>query len=358
MPSVAYYITGHGYGHAVRSLAVIRSLRDACPELTFHLRTTAPDWLFTELPFAISRSNQALDAGIVQQSGLDMNIEATLQECATLHQQIPQLIDRELSFIREARAHIVVGDVPPLCFEIAARARVPSAAIANFSWNWIYRHYLDAYPSFYPLIQQMEEFYSKTSLCLALPFPGDLGVFPQRAAIPLITRASRLDKHEARKKYGLPEHATIVLVTFGGFGLHPLVPERLQRAADYFFVATGGEPLRTRNLLVLSATQHHYEDLVRAADAVVTKAGYGVVADAISHRVPILYTARGPFAEYEFLVQMLNSWAISEFIPRDELLTGDIVPYLDVLMGKEPRWPEVPLNGAEIAATKVLELLR
>jgi L-arabinokinase len=357
MAAVAYYITGHGYGHAVRSLAVIRRLKEIYPDLTFHLRTTAPAWLFTELPFAISRFDRALDVGIVQQNSLDMNIEATLQACASLHQSIPDLIDQELSFIKEARAHVVVGDVPPLCFEIAARAGLPSVAIANFSWNWIYRHYLDAYPAFFPLIEQMEEFYAKTALCLALPFAGDLGVFPKRTAIPLITRTSRLAKHEARKKYGLPKNATIVLVSFGGLGLRPLVPERLQRAPDYFFVATGSEPLRARNLVVLSATQHHYEDLVRAADAVVTKAGYGVVADVVSHRVPILYTERGPFPEYDFLVQMLNAWATSEFIPQDKLLTGDIAPYLNLLMRKKPHWPEVALSGAEAAANKVLELL-
>ena len=52
MISVAYFISGHGYGHAVRSGQVIRRLKDACLELEFHVRTTAPRWFLLHLPFS------------------------------------------------------------------------------------------------------------------------------------------------------------------------------------------------------------------------------------------------------------------------------------------------------------------
>jgi hypothetical protein len=107
MTSVAYYITGHGYGHAVRSLAVIRSLKETCPELAFHIRTPAPGWLFIELLFPISCSDRAIDLGIVQNNSLDMDIGATLRTCESLQQGMPEAIDQEPSFIgRPARAAI------------------------------------------------------------------------------------------------------------------------------------------------------------------------------------------------------------------------------------------------------------
>ncbi len=151
MTSVAYYITGHGYGHAVRSLAVIRSLKETCPELAFHIRTPAPGWLFIELLFPISCSDRPIDLGIVQNNCLDMDIGATLRACESLQQRMPEAIDQEPSFIEETRAHVIVGDVPPLCFEIAVRAGLPSVAVTNFPWNWISRCYLEAYFSFLPL---------------------------------------------------------------------------------------------------------------------------------------------------------------------------------------------------------------
>ncbi|MGH7847917.1 MAG: glycosyltransferase family protein [Candidatus Binatia bacterium] len=309
MLTVVYYISGHGFGHAVRSRMLMHSLQQLCPEIVLHVRTTAPSWLFTDLPSAIHYSKQTLDVGAIQQDSLRMDLEATFQACASLYQKIPQLIEQELSFIDQAQARLIVGDVPPLAFAIAGRAALPSVAIANFSWNWIYRAYLEEFPSFLPLIAQMETFYRHASLCLSLPFSADLSIFPKRVSIPLMARVSRLGKRQARDQYDLPAEKKIALLSFGGLGLSQTLP--VERDVNYLFVTTGNTPLRRQTLVVLPDEQLHYEDLVRAADVVVTKPGYGIVADAIAHQVPVLYTARGPFPEYDYLVQTLSAWATS-----------------------------------------------
>jgi predicted glycosyltransferase len=120
---------------------------------------------------------------------------------------------------------------------------------------------------------------------------------------------------------------------------------------------TGSKPLREQNLIVLTNRQLHYEDLVRAADVVVTNPGYGIVADVIAHQVPVLYTSRGSFPEYAYLAGMLSAWATSDFIPQAELLAGNVAAYLARLLAKTPNWPQVPLNGAHVAAQKILEFL-
>jgi hypothetical protein len=53
----------------------------------------------------------------------------------------------------------------------------------------------------------------------------------------------------------------------------------------------------------------------------------------------------------------LSDCATCEFIPQTELFQGNLAPYLTRLLAKEPNWPSVDLNGAQIAATKILELL-
>jgi hypothetical protein len=324
--------------------------------MVFHVRTAAPSWLFDELPFSIDYNNRALDAGVIQQDSLHMDLQATFRACHSLQQNFSWIIEQEVSFINQAHARLIISDIPPLAFEISARTALPSIAITNFSWNWIYRSYLDQFPSFLPLIEQMESCYRKASLCLTLPFSADLSVFPKRLSIPLIARLSRLDKSEARALYDLPATKKIALLSFGGLGLKRLPPIELN-APDYFFVTTAKEPLRKDNLLVLPEAQLHYEDLVRACDVVVTKPGYGIVADIIAHRVPVLYTSRGPFPEYPHLVATLKSWATEEFIPQGELLAGNLLPHLDRLLAKQPNWPTVPLNGAEVAAQKIAQLL-
>ena len=78
--------------------------------------------------------------------------------------------------------------------------------------------------------------------------------------------------------------------------------------------------------------QSQYEDLVCAVDAIVTKPGYGIVADVLGHHLPILYTDRGEFAEYPKLVEALHDCATCEYIPQQELLAGNLAPYLTRLL--------------------------
>jgi len=354
MSSIVYYITGHGFGHAVRSNQVIRSLRKARPDLRIQVRTTAPSWLFHD---SVIYHPQSIDVGIRQPDSLSMGLAETLEACQSLRQSIPKLINQEIEFIQSKRVKLVAGDIPPLCFEIAARASVLSVAITNFTWDVIYRAYLREYPDFLPLVEEIESFYNKAGLALTLPYPCEMNVFPRREPIPWLARFSSLSKDQARTKFKLPASATIILLSFGGLGLERMPWEKLRRLREYFFVATGKAYMSDGHLLVLPDEQPHYEDLVRAADAIVTKPGYGIVADAIAHQLPMLYTDRGEFPEYPKLVEALHDCATAEFIPQSELLSGNIAPYLQTLLQKPPNWPAVPLNGAEVAAEKIIRLL-
>jgi predicted glycosyltransferase len=148
-----------------------------------------------------------------------------------------------------------------------------------------------------------------------------------------------------------------VLLSFGGLGLERLPWNQLKQLGDFFFVTTGQNKLEASNVRFLPDAQRNYENLVRAVDVVVTKPGYGIVADVISHKVRTLYTDRGAFAEYQHLVQALEDCATAEFIPQDQLLSGNLAPYLSRLLDRRPNWPDLRLNGAEVATGKIAELM-
>lgn len=358
MSAILYYVTGHGYGHAVRSNLVIQALANASPDLEIHVRTTAPSWLFHSPQHPVVYSSEAIDVGILQRDSLDMDLAATLDACRQLHDRTPGLVQQEIDFIKTHGIQLILSDIPPLAFEIAARAEIPSLAVTNFTWSWIYRGYLKAFPGFLPLVEEMEYCYRQATLGLTLPYPGDLQVFPKQDEIPWLARVSSLDKSEAKAAFGLPNSVPIVLLSFGGLGLQRLPWQKLREMREYFFVTTGAEMVRREeNLLTLPITQHHYQDLVRAADVIVTKPGYGIVADALAHRLPVLYTDRGEFPEYPYLVRALNELGHAQFIEQDDLLSGCLTPSLSRLLSQDFTWPAVPLNGAKIAAEKILPFI-
>lgn len=357
LQSIIYYITGHGFGHAVRSNLVIQSLRSADSDIRIHVRTAAPEWLFYHQSQAVSYESRAIDVGIIQPNSLRMDLGATVRACRDLHNRLPVVIEQEIEFIKRQNVQLVIGDIPPACFEIAFRANIPSVAITNFTWDVIYRAYAGEHPELMPLIAQMAGFYEKATLALTLPYPCEMSVFPRREAIPWVARVSALDRAAARAAFGLPQTGPIVLLSFGGLGIEGYPWSSLDQLTDFFFVTTGPARRSRGNLLVLDDAQRHYEDLLRAVDVIVTKPGYGIVADLLAHRLPVLYTERGEFPEYPFLVRALHDLATAEFIPQDELLAGNIAPYLRRLLGKPPHWPTVPLNGASAAAQAVITTL-
>jgi hypothetical protein len=153
LTSILYYITDHGFGHAVRSVQVVRALKMARPELSVHVRTTAPKWLIQHPRFPIHYSRQALDLGMIQKDTLQMDLGETLSAWEALHWKSAKLIQQEIDFVRRHRIRLILADIPALCFAVAEAASIPSVAVANFVWSWIYRAYLKEYPDFLPLIE-------------------------------------------------------------------------------------------------------------------------------------------------------------------------------------------------------------
>src|SRR5205823_6087586 len=93
-----------------------------------------------------------------------------------------------------------------------------------------------------------------------------------------------------------------------------------------------------------------YQDLVRAADVVVTKPGYGIISECIANDTAMVYTSRGQFPEYDVLVREMPRYLRVEFIRQEDLLAGRWKAALDRVLSAAPP-PEAPdVNGAAVAA--------
>ena len=102
-----------------------------------------------------------------------------------------------------------------------------------------------------------------------------------------------------------------------------------------------------------------YEDLVGAAAAVVTKPGYGIIAECIANDVAVLYTSRGHFPEYDVLVEEMPKYLRAAFISQDELFAGKWETHLNQLLAqpKPKNYKKPEMNGADVAAELLLKAL-
>jgi len=104
-----------------------------------------------------------------------------------------------------------------------------------------------------------------------------------------------------------------------------------------------------------AASSFRYEDLVASVDVVLTKPGYGIIADCIAAGVAMLYTSRGSFREYDLLVAALPRYLRSRFISQADLFAGRWRAALEALLGEPPPPERPPTDGARISAAAVLD---
>jgi hypothetical protein len=100
-----------------------------------------------------------------------------------------------------------------------------------------------------------------------------------------------------------------------------------------------------------------YEDLVRAADVVITKPGYGIIADCIANDAAMLYTSRGRFAEYDVMVAEMPRYLRCQHLELEAFETGAWNAALGTLAGLPPPPERVPTDGAQVAARMIARLV-
>jgi L-arabinokinase len=356
-PTVALAVTGHGFGHAVRCAEVARALIGRGARVI--VRSEAPRWLFPSEVEWLASPGWPLDVGVVQQDGLEMDIDATRDAWRDFARQFDQRAEVEARLLREADVNVLLADIPPLACAAASRAGIPSFGLTNFTWDWIYAVWTD----FEDIVAHIRASYAQAQGLLRLPLhsaqPDAFSAFTRIEDVPLIVRRAARPREEVRRQYELAADARVVLLSFGGFPARGVDMARLGHWTDYEFVLT--PPLADAsfdlpaNVRIVNPAPHEYVSFLAACDAVVTKPGYGMVADCLANRVAVLFTDRGPFREYDVLAEALQRLGRARYLPRQALMAGELGPPLDLLLASRTAWTEQPMDGAEVVSERVLE---
>jgi L-arabinokinase len=371
MHPIVWYISGHGFGHASREIEIINALRDRRPDIPVVVRTGAKRWIFDlTLRGPADFQTMECDTGIVQIDSLRLDEAETVRRAAAFYADFDARVASERDVLRSIRPPLVVGDVPPLAFAAANACGVPSVAIANFTWDWIYEGYEPERFGAPDLVRRISEACAQADLFLRLPMWGGFEMAPPDATrdLPLVARRSARDPLETRNALGLPADRKLVLLSFGGHGLKGLSPASFDAfGGEFVAVITGhlemSEAARQSQRGVIEFDEKglydagwRYEDLVAAVDVVATKPGYGIIAECAAHQTALLYTSRGHFVEYGVLVREMPRYVRSQFIPQQALFAGQWRPYLEELLSQDRPEP-ADVAGAAVAAETILGYL-
>jgi L-arabinokinase len=344
---IVFYISGHGFGHASRQIELIREVRAHRSDVRIVIRTAVPRWMFAPIvDSAVEIQDLETDPGVVQLDSISLDEAQTVRDAARFFATFDHRIAVEAELIGSLRARLVVSDIPPLACAAAARAGIPCVAVGNFTWDWIYRIY-PAFDRVAPdVIPTIQRAYATATSALRLPLHG--GFEPMAGVvrdIPLIARQSKRDPGETRRLLGIDTHRPIVLTSFGRYGAN-LPIDSLRQKGRLTILDVPREP--PSGLL--------YQDLVAAADVVLSKPGYGIVSECAANGTALLYTSRGRFAEYDVFVEQMPRLLRCRYINQDDLLAGRWDGPVDALLGQSPPSERPRIDGAGVAARELIAI--
>ncbi|MSO45788.1 MAG: hypothetical protein EXQ59_03340 [Acidobacteria bacterium] len=373
--AIVFYVSGHGFGHASRTIEVINAVLARRPETRIGVRTAAPRWLFDlTVKGKIAFSTLECDTGVVQVDALTLDEADSIRRAAAFHSDLVTRAASETRVLRELGAGLIVGDIPPLAFAVSAASGIPSIALGNFTWDWVYADYprVRLAPSLLPAIRSA---YARGSMALRLPMSAGFETCSNVKDIPFIARHATHSRDALCKLLKLPSDKPIVLMSFGGYGLPGLDTDVLAKFKKHTVVTAANLPVgRTRkdgpgaerkgsfvsvNEEAMYNAGVRYEDLVGAADVVVTKPGYGIIAECIANDTAVLYTSRGHFPEYDVLVEEMPKYLRTAFISHEDLFAGKWESHLDKLraQARPKNYKKPETNGADVAAEILLKAL-
>jgi hypothetical protein len=321
-PTLYCAITGHGFGHAVRTASIASQVQKLCPEVLVIMATRSPRWLlecYLEKPF-IHRP-VAFDVGVIQLDSLRMDEGATLEALTKIYGQENKLVATESNYLRNNRVDLVLADIPALAVAIAHGADIPCWMSSNFGWNFIYRDFGN---KFREIIAKIERDYRQCDLLFHLPLSEPMEVFPHKTSAGLLGGDPKYSEQKLRSTFGINiAKEKTILLTFGGLGLQSIPYQRLTEFPDYQFITFDGQAPKLDNLTIITDKIYRPVDLMPICGRVFSKPGFSTFAEALKLEIPIISLTREGFAEAEVLLEGLQNYGEHQIVPHQQFFDGN-----------------------------------
>ncbi|MBI5503877.1 MAG: hypothetical protein HY899_03700 [Deltaproteobacteria bacterium] len=345
---IAVYLSRHGYGHLVRAAAVLERLAARMPVALSVVAPQPPELWPASLKRVTEWVAAASDIGVEQSDDVTVDAAATGAALERWLMRLPDIVAEETGRLRRG-FDLVLGDVPPAAFEAAAAAGIPSVALANFSWDWIYREL-----GFDAAAQASASMYARAGLLLETAPSAPMDAFTNRRSIGLVARrpAGRRIHTRARLGAGAGERLVLIALRPDSSSLLRLPPPL---PGVRYLLARGWPGDRVRSD-VTSDCAVDFLDLLEAADVVVGKPGYGLIGDVVATATRLLWVARPGFPESAVLEAWLQRRSGSRRISAHALRSGAWSSDLCALLEESEPAP-VDCSGAQHAAAALAACL-
>jgi hypothetical protein len=312
-------ITAHGWGHLAQTAPIIEALRSRVPDLECVVRSGVPETLLRNKlgPLAAFHPSDT-DFGVVMESPFAVDCTATLERYRALHTNFERRVEEVAGLIRREHCDIVLSNVGYLALAAAKQADVPAVACSSLEWGGMVRFYCAGLPGAEAIAAEIDAAYAGADRFVQLLPSMAIDRWPTIAVERAIARLGTSRRPALVEQSGARSNDVIVLCVFGGM-LPDSPPMQLLRTPG--IVVVGPDAWRAEGVVPLSAVDLPYEDVLASVDVVVTKPGYGTIAELGCLGTPSVMVSRGNWPEEEAHVDWLARHAAVERRPMLDAVT-------------------------------------
>ncbi len=358
--AIAYYITAHGYGHGTRSCDILRAIRERDPARPLTVVSDLPQsFLDSRLGDLGCRFRAArFDVGMVQLDSIRVDIGATLRECRELLSRADGLLEAEIRFLEAENIGAVVCDIPSVPLRAAKAAGIPALGAGNFAWDWIYEAFVDDDPAWREIVEHFRGGYALCDLLMRMPFAEPMAAFPRRIDIGVTARPGRARRVELAALTGANPAKPWVLLSFASLSWDDAALRNLHALRDWDFFTVRPLAWEGPNIHAVDRRIIPYADVLASCDVVLTKPGFGVLAECAVNCKPIVYVERTDFREYPILEAAVKRYYRHIHLPSERLYRGDLRAALEAIASAPEPTESVPAGGDVQAAELILDRVR
>lgn len=321
MKTIAYYISDYGFGHAARSVALIRQLLKRKKDVRVIIcHSFALHFLRESLKGENRVAFRTIETDIgyvLRKDSIEPDIKKLNVEYKKYLQKWNFLIEQERDFLQTNKVDFVISDISAFPFEAACAIGIPSLGISNFTWHTAYQGLIAD-----RLLEPLKEAYEKMTyfFSLAGSKEPDWGM---KGTMQFGFFARSVDSNEVNRIRKLINPTGEKFVVFFGLGMKIDI-ERLERlpiwdSPDCVFIVSSNVQVQRPNVFSIPKDYVESQHYIAVADLVISKPGWGIVSESVCAHKPLLILDRQTMKEDQHTISFLKKHHLCKTMTWNEL---------------------------------------
>ncbi|SEC11014.1 glycosyltransferase [Paenibacillus sp. GP183] len=321
MKTISYYVSDYGYGHASRSIAIIRTLLDKYDNVQFIICTSFPLGFIQTSIENNSRVRYRYvknDLGyLLKESSVEIDKERMIFLYDKYLEYASSYLQQEEYYLKEENVDFIISDISPFPFIAGKKLGLPTIGISNFTWYKAYQGIIEE-----DKLQFLKDAYNQMDYFIPLagskePEWGKI----LHEAEHYFYRGIR--NSEIKRLNDEVRSNEFQLIVYFGFGMKIDIDDysgwKLWDQEHVLFIVSEHMNIDRPNVIHIPKDYTESQHYLAISDLVISKAGWSTVGEVVQLNKPFMVVDRSNMQEDRNTINFLQSIERGYVILWDEL---------------------------------------